>query len=154
MRTFAYESVWSYMCEYLGRAISMMNIYLGIYFSETQLIFLINLFVPKRAKSSIKSNLIFAKTSLHNIVSNFLISQNIFTYLGQFLATYSSSPSYKNVANILIVQPLPNYVVITKHDVNYNDKVILNNNIMAILKTNNIVPVQQFAIIRGIYIYF
>ena len=58
------------------------------------------------------------------------------------------------MANILIVQPLPNYVVITKHDVNYNDKVILNNNIMAILKTNNIVPIYLFAIIRGIYIYF
>ena len=69
------------------------------------------------------------------------MSKNIFIYLGQFVATYLSSPSYKNVANILIVQPLPNYVVITKHDVNYNDKVILNNNITAILKTNNIVPI-------------
>ena len=76
---------------------------------------------------------------MHNIVLCFSISQNVFIYLGQFVATYLVSPSYQNVTNIFIAQPLPKYVVITKHDVNYNDKVTLNNNFMAILKPNNIV---------------
>ena len=88
------------------------------------------------SQNNIEKSLIFAKTSLYNIVLRFRILLNLYSiclYLGQFVATYLNSPSYTNVAKIFIVQPLPNYVVITKHDVNYNDKIRLNNNITAIL---------------------
>ena len=88
------------------------------------------------SQNYIETSLIFTKTSLYNIVLRFRILSNIYSiclYLGQFVATYLRSPSYTNVPKIFIVQPLPNYVVITKHDVNYNDKVRLNNNITAIL---------------------
>ena len=60
------------------------------------------------------------------------ISGSICSNLLKFSIIYKCAQDF-------IVQPLPNHVVITKHDVNYNDKVTLNNNFMAILKPNNIV---------------
>ena len=54
------------------------------------------------------------------------ISGSICSNLLKFSIIYKCAQDF-------IVQPLPNHVVITKHDVNYNDKVRLNNNITAIL---------------------